>query len=238
MNITILVKELLDFRKNINRKGRLLSIGDIHGNFTALIKLLSQVNFNPFFDKLIIHGDFIDRGENSRKVVKFLKRLSMFKSVQVLKGNHEQLAINFLDRKDLDGSDFLDYGGDKTAQSYGQQVRTFDQAMKLLNHQEFVQDVNWFKTLPTKLETEKYIFVHAGLRPCVDKEEQQEEDMLWIKDDFIEADYDFGKKVVAGHNPQDEVVFRKNSILIDTGSSLAGGQLSCVDLTNQKIYVA
>jgi serine/threonine protein phosphatase 1 len=77
--------------------------------------------------------------------------------------------------------------------------------------------------LPTWREDEARLFVHAGLRPGVPYDRQSDDDRLWIREGFLDVDYDFGKHVIHGHTPRldgpDRRRFRTN---IDTGAVYGG----------------
>ena len=89
--------------------------------------------------------------------------------------------------------------------------------------------LDFLNTLQMYYQTEDYIFVHAGLREKVPLESQQEVDMLWIRDEFIYSDYDFGRRVVFGHTPFKEPLVQPNKIGIDTGA-VYGGKLTCLEI--------
>ena len=74
-----------------------------------------------------------------------------------------------------------------------------------------------------------YFFAHAGVRPGVALSEQSDADLLWIRDEFLLHEEDFGKMVVHGHTPVHELEFRSNRINIDTGAYVTG-RLSCLIL--------
>jgi len=86
-------------------------------------------------------------------------------------------------------------------------------------------------------ETEKHVFVHAGLRSGLPLKEQAPDDLLWIRYEFINAEDDFGKIVVFGHTPFISPLIEKNKIGIDTGA-VYGGKLTCVELPGIKIIQA
>src|SRR5690606_16399056 len=67
-----------------------------------------------------------------------------------------------------------------------------------------------------------YVFVHAGLRPGVPLASQTEQDMLWIRREFLEATRPFEKVVVYGHTPQQDAVVEPHRIGIDTGAFVTG----------------
>lgn len=93
----------------------------------------------------------------------------------------------------------------------------------------------FYDTLKLFYETDDYIFVHAGLKPGVALYEQQEEDLLWIRKEFISSDYNFGKRVIFGHTPMRAPYIRENKIGIDTGA-VYGNKLTCVVLPEEKFY--
>jgi serine/threonine protein phosphatase 1 len=86
-------------------------------------------------------------------------------------------------------------------------------------------------------ETEDYIFVHAGLRQNVPPEKQNPDDLLWIRENFINSRHSFGKRVVFGHTPFEEPIIEPNKIGIDTGA-VFGNKLTCVQLPDEKFYFA
>jgi serine/threonine protein phosphatase 1 len=84
-------------------------------------------------------------------------------------------------------------------------------------------------------ETDSYIFVHAGMRQNVPLDQQVPQDLLWIRDKFIQATYSFGKRVVFGHTPFDEPRVESNKIGIDTGA-VYGNKLTCVQLPEEIFF--
>jgi serine/threonine protein phosphatase 1 len=97
--------------------------------------------------------------------------------------------------------------------------------------------MEFFTTLQSWFMTEDYIFVHAGLRPGIPVEKQDPDDLIWIRHDFINSHYNFGKIVIFGHTPLSFTapLINKNKIGLDTGA-VYGGKLSCVELPEMKIY--
>ncbi len=211
---------------------RLLVTGDIHGKYKQFCEVLEKADFNPEKDQLILIGDYIDRGNQSRKVVKKVKNLTN-QGVIALKGNHEDMAYKYV--KSIENNEYKDNGiyfmngGRKTINSYS-------------TTSEFKKDIKWLNDLPEKyIFEEKYIFVHAGLKPRVKFSNQKSKDLLWIREEFFlydwEKDNNVNETIVAGHTPVQKVKFLPGIILIDTGAG-KGGYLSLVDLTNKKIYTS
>ena len=77
-----------------------------------------------------------------------------------------------------------------------------------------------------------YAFVHAGIRPGVALEDQQEQDLLWIRDEFLDDRRDHGRVVVHGHSVSDRPEVLPNRIGIDTGA-YATGRLTCLVLEGE-----
>ena len=212
--------------------GRLLAIGDIHGCNHKLQRLLARIDFDPNADTLVFIGDYIDRGPDVRGVIETIINLKeTCKNVIFLRGNHEELFLNYY-REGQDEELFFANGGGITLSSYGLTVadaragRGFPE-----NHLRLIP------FLPFSYETEVYFFVHAGLRPGLPIARQSPEDLLWIRHEFIDSEYDFGKTVVFGHTALHEPLLEKNKICIDTGA-VYGGCLTCIELPSRKIHQA
>jgi len=200
---------------------RTLAIGDIHGCYEKLVKLLSNIDYNPGEDLLIFVGDYIDRGTESYLTIQLIKEC-VSKGAIALLGNHELMAINALE-DDYYKSLWLYNGGQKTLDSYSY-------------HKKYVKDdLEFFKSLPYCFENEKYIFVHAGLNPS-ELEERRKEDLVWIRDEWLNCNYN-GKPCVFGHTPMKDIFISENGkqIGIDTGAFYYG-KLSCIELPSMKIY--
>jgi len=213
----------LDTTDQDNTTRRLLAIGDIHGCDQLLEQLLEQLAPGPD-DQLIFLGDYIDRGPGSRQVIERLLELrQQFPQTVFLKGNHEQMLLGYL--ADNDRLGFLVNGGTRTLQSY----RCRGKVIIPREHLSF------FHALQLSYETEHFIFVHAGLRPGLPLAEQREEDLLWIRGEFLGSDYDWGKTVVFGHTPQTAAIMEQNRIGLDTGA-VYGRQLSCCDVLTRRLW--
>ncbi|MBN1380667.1 MAG: serine/threonine protein phosphatase [Deltaproteobacteria bacterium] len=210
--------------------GKIFAIGDIHGCRGMLVDLIKKINPAPTEDTLVFIGDYIDRGRDSKGVVDLIIDIKKtVKNVVCLKGNHESMFLNYY----LHGVDemlFLENGGRETLLSYGDPGLWYEKRVRIPeNHEQF------FKALQLYYETDEYIFVHAGLRPGIPLEKQDEEDMLWIRREFIDSSYNFGKRVVFGHTPMPGLRIDKTKIGIDTGA-VYGGKLTCIMLPDMEIF--
>lgn len=211
--------------------GDLYVIGDLHGCLAPLQRLLEHLEPDPARDTLIFVGDYIDRGPDSKGVVDYLLSLrGRFPAERLifLKGNHEAMFLDFLAGKDREL--FLFNGGASTLEDYW--GKDWSQAEKLVlppDHALFYQELRPFYA------TDDYLFVHGGLRPGVPLEEQTEEDLLWIRGEFIASSEDFGRRVVFGHTPFRQPLILPNKIGIDTGL-VYGNFLTCLRLPQQDFY--
>jgi serine/threonine protein phosphatase 1 len=217
--------------------GRLVyAIGDIHGRMDVLGPLVREIAIdaaatNPV-DRplLVLLGDYVDRGPESRQVVDLILRLQAdsFFEVAPLKGNHEEALLQFLDDPEF-APTWVEHGGGATLASYGVQpaatrsapeawlpVRdAFDKALSAA-HRRFYQQLELVRVVGD------YAFVHAGVRPGVPLEEQTERDMLWIRYDFLDDRGPFGKVIVHGHTPAEEPQMLKHRLGLDTGAYATG----------------
>lgn len=216
--------------------GRLYCIGDIHGcanELDILLQYLVDKEKISNDDLVVCLGDYVDRGPDSKNVVNILLEFrEKFPKTRFLKGNHEDMMMNYLGYDGLNGHMYLFNGGIQTFRSYGlSTVDAPDATLKRFpqKHLEF------FETLDSGIIVGKYILVHAGVDPSVPLEVQSLRDLFWIRDDFIEATHSFEKTVIFGHTVYSEVFYDlPYKMGIDTGL-VYGNRLTCVELKNSKI---
>ena len=203
-------------------------VGDIHGCYDKLIALMDKINIDLDSEKLVFLGDYIDRGPDSYEVVDYLINLKKkYPDIVFIKGNHEEMLEKYI--SETDRFTYLINGGQQTLESYSRYYKPTDDSLIPDEHFKF------FESLVLYQETDHYIFVHAGLRKNVPLEKQKPEDMLWIRKNFIQSNYDFGKQVVFGHTPLPEPLLQPNKIGIDTGA-VYGNKLTCVRLPDLVFY--
>ncbi len=221
---------------------RIYAIGDIHGRADLLCELHTKIATDlakrPVASGVLIHlGDYIDRGPSSKKVIDHLieKPLTGLETIN-LKGNHEESLLSFYKNSEY-GNNWLLNGGGETLKSYGIEVSDdpFQESLYLdeihanfLNHLPETH-LAFLNNLVLQHREGDYLFVHAGLRPGVALESQSDEDLMWIRSDFLFSDADFGFMVVHGHSPRSTPVVRNNRIGIDT-MAYRSGCLTCLVL--------
>lgn len=209
---------------------RVYAIGDIHGRLDLLTRLHDMIRRDADTSGaarlvLVYLGDYVDRGADSFGVIEKLatRPLDGFECVY-LKGNHEELMLRFM----ADGSmarAWLGNGGGATLKSYG--VSTLGILLGESGFQRMrakldrtIPDVHraFYRDLRLQHVEGDYLFVHAGVRPGVPLAEQEAEDLMWIRQDFLNAEDDFGKIVVHGHSITAKPEVKSNRIGIDTGA--------------------
>jgi|SRR5665213_64813 len=221
---------------------RLYVIGDIHGRSDLLERLIAAIDRDA--GKLgancltVTLGDYIDRGPNSRGVLDRLSVNPFPGNYIALKGNHEALLETFLVNPAV-GAHWWRVGGRETMHSFGVRTETFlgrrsfrkvrDQLRAGLSNEH----TRFLASLKTSFTFGRYFMCHAGVRPGIPLENQNEEDLLWIRDEFLSSKLDFGKIVVHGHTPVEEPEVLPNRINIDT-CAFASGRLTCVVLEDDR----
>lgn len=214
---------------------RLYAIGDVHGCDTMLAgahdRIAADLAERPVADHRIVHvGDYVDRGPASDAVLARLARLSRDDSrVVCLRGNHDQLMLDFLDDPVADGALWLMNGGDRTLANYGIDSRGWQESnQRLADLGDRLAGVipagqrAFLENLPETARFGDFFFCHAGIRPGVPLDAQVRRDLIWIRDDFLDDPRDHGVVVVHGHTPQRQPEFRPNRINIDTGAVFGG----------------
>lgn len=221
-------------RDSSRRRGRLLVVGDIHGCIDELDRLLESLR-PATDDKIVFIGDYIDRGPDSKAVIERLLSLRDVSGATCvfLKGNHEDMFLAYLGEKGHYGEAFLLNGGRTTLASYGLEPQARGpSALEALPPSH----VSFLRSLDLHHCDSPFLFVHAGIAPLQKLEEQDEEDLLWIREEFIRNRHLLPFTVVFGHTPQREVLWHlPYKIGIDTGC-VYGRKLSCLDLVSAELH--
>lgn len=184
---------------------------------------------------LVYLGDYVDRGNDTKGVLDLLINSTIGTSRVYLKGNHEEMFLEFLAHPKK-AQRWLPMGGAEAAQSYGVSGDDPRSIAKALAASMPPAHLEFLRALLVRYSTDRYFFCHAGVRPGIELAKQDARDLLWIKSDFLNSDEKFEKIVVHGHSPVDEVDIRPNRINVDT-RAYATGVLSCVVLDGESVRV-
>lgn len=223
--------------------GPVYAIGDIHGHFNKLQALWSKIEED--YRALATHaradviflGDYVDRGPAGIKVLQFChdlwKQPPSWCHPVFLIGNHELMLLEWLQGKSLGALIYwLDNGGDETLEELG--ISRTDAAVEGVKAtaKKFPKHLATFvaEALTLWYRWERYLFVHAGIQPGVPLDQQDSEELVWIREEFLADPRDHGFVVIHGHTPnygRPEV--KQNRINLDTGAGV-GGPLTAVRL--------
>lgn len=221
---------------------RVYAIGDIHGRLDLFEQLLQRIEADdaaraPAQTTLILLGDLVDRGPDSRAVVDRAIALSQREGCRVLAGNHEEMLLASLDDEET-LRHFLRHGGKETLFSYGLPPEEYARSRLdglIARMAELVpaSHIAFFQSMEDRIVIGDYLFVHAGIRPGIPVEAQSTSDLRWIRREFLDhADW-FGHRVVHGHTITEEPDVLPNRIGIDTGA-FASGRLTALGLEDDR----
>ena len=198
---------------------RYIAITDIHGELDKLNSVLSQIEMCPD-DIFVFMGDYIDRGPKSKEVVDRIIGLSDSNKCVYLIGSHEYAMLHSTTSEYYQWL-YDNYGGPSTSRSYG----GFDNIMKI--HGDFYKNLKFYYL------TDKYLFVHAGINPNYSLEEQDEVDLVYIRDRFIYSKHNLPQKIIFGHTDFDKPYIGDGKIGIDLGCGKYKNAHLCALILNE-----
>jgi len=208
------------------RNIRLYAIGDVHGRFDLLQDMhgliRADLDHRPVHDWRIIHlGDYIDRGPQSKEVLDFLIDATAHDPrILSLLGNHDEGFLNYLATGDTAGI-FALHGGVETGLSYGVELDFSDTDKTRRSHEALVKAVpqahiDFIRAMPRWLSFGDFFFCHAGVDPALPLEEQDPDDLIWIRTLFLKWTDPLAKVIIHGHTPQGAVDVQPNRVNLDT----------------------
>ena len=213
------------------------AIGDIHGRYDLLVAMLERIvrdaraRQNGRVPILVTCGDYVDRGPDSARVLSALDWIRRDGRVRLhaLKGNHEAAFMAFL-ADPQEGGAWIGFGGDATLRSYGVRppADTGDAAEMIRTRDDLLErmpaaHLRVLQGLETMVVIGDYAFVHAGIRPGVPLAKQKAEDLLWIRQPFLDRTEMFEKRIVHGHSWIEAAPeIYDNRIGLDTGAYETG----------------
>lgn len=225
------------------------AIGDIHGQLGMLEDALERIERDGGPDaKIVFLGDLVDRGPDSAGVIDLLQKgVASGRNWTVLRGNHDRMYSYFLedlprpDPQILLGYDWFNerIGGKSTLASYGidipenaryYQIHPIARQVIPQAHQDFMAN------LPAFAQHENLLFVHAGIRPNVPLDQQSEDDLCWIRHDFLNFSDPHPWLVVHGHTPQESPVHMGNRVNLDSGAGY-GRPITAAVFEGRKCWV-
>jgi len=225
---------------------RSYAIGDIHGQRDRLIGAHELIAADRArtgdAEAPVVHvGDYVDRGPDSRGVLDFLMQgLDAGAPWVLLKGNHDAAMADFLDP--ASGTAEVAYwlsgifGGRSTLASYDVAGNSTGALRKSARAAVPDGHVALLQGLLPSFRHREVFFCHAGIRPGVPLDAQKENDLIWIRDDFLLDRREHGALIVHGHTPVEAVTHYGNHLNLDTGAGY-GGPVSAVAIEGRAVWL-
>jgi len=212
------------------------AIGDVHGCFdqmqNALERIDADIEAHSVDDpRVVLLGDYVDRGKHSAQVLDFLITLTRNEpdAVICLKGNHEQMMLDFLDDPKGSGTRWLRYGGEETLASFGiAPPEDADDIEALYETSEELHEAlpdgaeAWLRTLPLQWQSGNLHCVHAAMDPGRSPLDQSQKTLLWGHPEFLSQDREDATWVVHGHTVVDTPTWERGRVSLDTGCYFTG----------------
>lgn len=229
-------------RPRVPEGERVYAVGDIHGRADLLAMLQDQIRADaagrpPARQTVVYLGDYVDRGPQSPVVIDRLidAPLEGFASIHLL-GNHEDTMLRFHDGDVAVAASWLHYGGRQTLASYGidyDRLPSLAVLRQRMAHGVPGRHLDFLRGLALKHRIGDYLFVHAGIRPGIGLDRQLRDDLLWIREPFLDSTADHGAVIVHGHSIAVQPEVRPSRIGIDTGA-FATGRLTALVLEGEE----
>lgn len=221
------------------------AVGDIHGRSDLADRLIQAIRADLSATSakrkvVVCLGDYVDRGLDSKGVLNQLCNLEADPALEVhfIKGNHEERMEAFMDDPAV-GPSWCDYGGRDTLVSYGVtppvmrgDVAGWTEAARALSDALPEPHKALLARQELSVTIGDYFFCHAGVRPGVPLPAQAPEDLMWIRQPFLDHPAPSDKVIVHGHTPIETVVSDGRRIGVDTGA-YATNILSAVRLEGE-----
>ena len=210
----------------------IFAVGDIHGCLAPLRQLLSKIYRARQSERpeVIFLGDYVDRGPHSLEVVDLLLSEAMDEAFSpvFLKGNHEATLLEFLVDPSI-GPSWAQYGGGETLMSYGVRYPAFKddpegwaETSRELRLRLPRSHKRFYESLQPFAERGLYYFAHAGVDPDRAIDDQREDDLLWIREPFLNDHRRLDRIIVHGHTPQEAPSKDERRIGLDLGGYQTG----------------
>ena len=232
-------------RLRIDLSGRVVyAVGDVHGCLEKLASLEEKIaaDGRSFSEpKLIIMlGDYVDRGPDSAGVLSRLAGSPPAGFERIcLAGNHEIAMLDYFEGR-CELASWLAMGGKATLASYGIDIsrlkdlgskqRGIDAAIRTAIPREHA---DFLRSLPVLVEAPRHVFVHAGFRPDIPIEEQDDYTLVTIRREFHDKAGLLRHTVIHGHTPVRKPQLDGKRLNIDTGAYL-GRSLTAVRIFRGK----
>lgn len=214
----------------MEKHDELFAIGDIHGCAEELVELIAALPLTEN-STIVTLGDYVDRGPDTRGVIETLLALRERHHVVCLRGNHEELFLDYLDHDDeKHAAKFVLNGGGATLRSYVAEGTTDVRVPR--------EHIDFIRGLPYYYETDDYFFVHAGV-PDVPLDQidvgLHGPFMTWARGRFLDSSFEWNKRIVHGHTALPDPTVLPHRVNLDTGCAY-GGRLTAMGFPSETVY--
>lgn len=215
------------FTAQVAPEGRVFVVGDVHGEAAALEALLTAIGSEDPEATIVFVGDYVDRGEGSADVLRRVMALNSEDPARriCLRGNHEQMMLDFLEAPERTGDRWLRYGGLQTLASFDvsrPSGATLEALRDSLRDAMGPELVDWMQALPLRWQSGNVAVVHAAADPSVPIDRQSPQTLMWGHPNFMKATRSDGLWVVHGHTIVDAATAVDGRISVDTGAYATG----------------
>ena len=239
---------------------RYILIGDVHGNYKGVNKLLNTVSYKPNLDILIFIGDYIDHqtlnGYSSKETIDLLLKLkSQSNSTYFLLGNHDLWLKQWLNKCDPINPNLKKQGAIETFRSYG--INNIDDAQNQIgkisdSHIDFFKNIIQDYYFDDNLVAIHGGFTNASQMNTISLNEKLPYDylyqMIWdrrfiftkLKEEVqLFKNYFDDRFLIVGHTPYGpyQSQLNKKWFLIDGNSKAGEKQLGLIIENNQSVFV-
>ena len=219
---------------------RFIVIGDVHGCIDLMDSLLDRLDPDC---PLVFVGDYVDRGPDSARVLRQLKRLTETENREVicLLGNHEEMLLRFVQDPKRVGQLWLQNGGVQTFASFG--IGQISDATKGAEAAAAAQTLSaamgedlleWLRNLPLTWQNGNVIVTHAALNPSVPLANQDRRTLLWGHPLFGRKRRSDGLWVVHGHTIMQKPRVQGGVVSVDTGA-FSTGRLTAAEISSGSV---
>lgn len=215
-------------------------VGDVHGMARLFTRMLERLAQEAPQAEVISVGDLIDRGDESAQTLRAAHAARH--RLTVLRGNHEEMLLRFLDAPAQEGPRWLRNGGLQTLASFGigglsqsSQGERLERAACALRAALGPEVEAWLRGLPRSHRNGNIVVTHAGADPHAPIWQQSAQALTWGHPDFGRHSRTDGVWVAHGHTIVPEPICRNGVISVDTGA-YAGGGLSAALMTAEAVH--
>ncbi|MBC1436063.1 serine/threonine protein phosphatase [Listeria rocourtiae] len=224
----------------------IFAVGDIHGEIVAFEKLLTH--WIPDKERLLSVGDLIDRGKNPGAVIRKAMLLEAKYGAIFLRGNHENMLLDWLADPCKKMMYYISQGGMETIESlltYKTSAKMTPEEVARRVEDEAAPELSFIRNRPYYFEWGDFVFVHAGVDfELADWKQTPKRDMVWVRESFQQGANRTGKIFVVGHTPTESlntdhstaIWYSADRSIIDIdGGAVFGGALHGVLFSQEKV---